>query len=91
MAHLLKLVDAAPFHAQQRVQSAPDGQVLDLCTLLPRVELQQVLAPQPLGLSVQVQQVVRKWLLNHLIRCMHPLLLKINFLRYHASPHHFFL
>src|SRR4051812_14710716 len=32
-----------------------------------------------------------KWLLNHRIRCMHPLLLKINFPSYRAPPHQFVL
>src|SRR6185295_10021679 len=31
----------------------------------------------------------KKWLLNHRSRYIHPLLLKVNFSRYNAPPHHF--
>jgi hypothetical protein len=81
----------APFHAQQMVQSAPNGQVPDLHTLLSRVELQQLLAPQPQGLSVQVQQVARKMAPESSDQVHAPSSPQDQFSELLCSPHHFVL
>jgi hypothetical protein len=46
LAHHRQVAIASHPHEQQRIQSDSKGQVLDFHSLLPRAELQQLLAPQ---------------------------------------------